>query len=268
MQIQERTEHGLYYKSWLAQEPKAAVLLIHGLGEHCQRYEHLADALNKAGVSLYSMDLPCHGKSEGSRGHVETFDVFEQAALSLYASIEVDVPIFLLGHSLGGLIASHFLIGHQDKFRGAMLSAPAIQSPQEPPAWQVGIIKMIAKLFPKTALLQLDASGISRDAAVVDKYMNDPLVNKDKLSAKFLLEMTNTMEAVKHRANEITLPILIMHGTADTMTAPAGSELLHSKCSSDDKSIRLYDGLFHEIFNEPEQKMVITEVIDWIKARA
>lgn len=266
--MNERTENGLFYKTWPAKDAKAAILLIHGLGEHCQRYEHVAAAFNGAGYSLYSMDLPCHGKSSGSRGHVDSFSVFENAALSLYDSIGKDTPIFLLGHSMGGLIAAHLLLGHQDKFVGAMLSAAAIQSPQEPPAWQVGIITLIAKLFPKAGMLQLDASGISKDPVVVDTYMNDPLVSKDKLSANFLLEMTNTMEAVKKNANQINLPILIMHGTADTMTAPSGSELLHAQCSSSDKTLRLYDGLFHEIFNEPEQKRVLSDVIDWLQNHA
>ncbi len=270
--VTETTENGLYYRQWSPEKstPKAAVLLIHGLGEHCQRYNALGSYLSNAGFILSSMDLPCHGQSEGRRGHVDSFDVFQRAVLSLYEKIRTahpETPIFLLGHSMGGLIATKLLLEHQDKFSGALLSGAAIQSPQEPPAWQVVVIKTIAKLFPKAAMLQLDASAVSRDPKVVEKYMVDPLVSKDKLSAKFLVEMTNTMQECKTQATKITLPILIMHGSADVMTAPEGSKLLHQSVNSSDKALKLYEGLFHEIFNEPEAQDIYAEITDWMTKR-
>jgi len=269
--VSEQNSNGLYYRHWTTQEtPKAVVMLVHGLGEHCQRYDALGSHLTDAGYALSSMDLPCHGQSEGKRGHVDNFDVFQQAALSLYKQIDTrypDTPVFLLGHSMGGLIAAHLLLNHQDKFNGALLSGAAIQSPQEPPGWQVAIIKAIAKLFPKAAMLQLDASAISRDPKVVETYMNDPLVSKDKLSAQFLVSMTNTMDACKNDAGKINLPILIMHGSADVITAPQGSQLLHDSVSSDDKTLTVYQGLYHEIFNEPEAQSIYAEIVDWMTAR-
>jgi len=270
--VTETTEDGLYYRHWAPEDnrPQATIMLIHGLGEHCQRYNALGEYLTNSGFALSSMDLPSHGRSEGKRGHIDTFDVFQQAALGLYdktLSRHPDAPIFLLGHSMGGLIAARLLLDHQQKFQGALLSGAAIQSPQEPPAWQVTVIKTIAKLFPKAAMLQLDASGISRDPKVVDAYMADPLVSKDKLSAKFLVEMTNTMERCKTNAADISLPLLVMHGAADLMTAPAGSKLLHDSASSSDKQLRLYEGLYHEIFNEPEAQDIYAELVAWITKR-
>ncbi|RBP53635.1 alpha/beta hydrolase [Arenicella xantha] len=269
-QISDHTDHGLYYRHWTPEgKVKGVVMLIHGLGEHCQRYDALGEFLNQYGYALSAIDLPCHGHSEGKRGHIDSFDEFQSAALKLHARIREsypDTPLFLLGHSMGGLIAARFLLDHQDKFSGALLSGAAIQSPQEPPKWQVAIIKGIAKLFPKAAMLQLDASAISRDPEVVDKYMADPLVSKDKLSARFLVEMTNTMDTVKANAAKITLPILIMHGTKDVMTAPEGSQLLFNSVSSPDKHINLYDGLYHEIFNEPEGQQIFAEVVTWLNA--
>lgn len=270
-QATELTENGLYYRNWAAEgDTKGVVMLIHGLGEHCQRYEALGSYLSKAGYALCSMDLPSHGHSEGQRGHVDNFNVFQQAALGLYQHIKTaypDTPVFLLGHSMGGLIATRLLLDHQNKFQGALLSGAAIQSPQEPPAWQVLVMKAIAKLFPKSPMLQLDASAVSRDPKVVEKYMADPLVSKDKLSAQFLVAMTNTMEQCKSEAAKISLPILIMHGSADVMTAPEGSELLHDSISSTDKQLTIYDGLYHEIFNEPEAKSIYGEIVDWMTAR-
>jgi alpha-beta hydrolase superfamily lysophospholipase len=278
-QVSEILENGLYFRHWAAQaedttagasKTTAVVMLIHGLGEHCQRYEHLATYLNTAGYALSSMDLPSHGQSDGIRGHIDSFESYENAALQLYARIQSlcsDTPIFLLGHSMGGLIATKLLLKHQDKFAGAMLSGAAIQSPQEPPAWQVTLIKIIARFFPKAPMLALDASAVSRDPAVVEKYMNDPLVSQAKLSAQFLLSMTNTMEHCKDNAKFIHLPVKIMHGSADVMTAPEGSQLLHDSLGSNDKSITLYDGLYHEIFNEPEGEDIFTEMINWMEAR-
>jgi len=267
----EKSNNELYFRHWPAEgDTKATVMLIHGLGEHCQRYQHLAQYLNNAGYSLSSMDLPCHGKSKGLRGHVDSFDVFETAALELFKrsqALNPNTPIVLLGHSMGGLIATRLLLNHQEKFQAAMLSGAAIQSPQEPPAWQVVIIKSIAKLFPKAKMLALDASAVSRDPEVVEKYVADPLISKDKLSAQFLVSMTNAMQECKDNAQRISLPLRIMHGSADVMTAPEGSEFLHNSVSSKDKELCIYDGLFHEIFNEPEQLDIFAEMVSWMGTR-
>lgn len=266
----EVLENGLYFRHWAIDAPKGVVVLVHGLGEHCQRYEHLATHLNEAGYALSSMDLPCHGQSDGIRGHVDSFDDYDSAVLMLHEHTKMrypNTPLFLLGHSMGGLIATKFLLAHQDKFAGAMLSGAAIQSPQEPPAWQVIIIKTIAKFFPKTPVLALDASAVSRDPAVVEKYMNDPLVSHAKLSAQFLVSMTDAMDFCKDEAKFINLPLKIMHGSADVMTSPIGSQLLHDTVGSKDKTITLYDGLYHEIFNEPENEQIFSEIVDWMGAR-
>jgi alpha-beta hydrolase superfamily lysophospholipase len=128
-------------------------------------------------------------------------------------------------------------------------------------------MKGLSAIAPKTGALTLDASRISHDSAVVEKYMNDPLVNKGKLSARLLVEMFGAMGECTNRAAEINLPILIMHGGGDVMTAPAGSKLLYETISSTDKTLKIYDGLYHEIFNEPEQKDIYAELIDWLDQR-
>lgn len=266
--INEATVDGFYYREWAClDEPKGIVLLVHGLGEHCERYNSLGAVLNRAGYDLSAMDLPSHGRSQGKRGHIESFSDFNNAVMKLYELIRQahpNTPIHLLGHSMGGLIASSVLLEQQDKFTSALLSGPAIQSPQQPPTWQISVISSLAKIAPKLGMLQLDASGISKDPAVVEKYMNDPLVSKEKLSAKFLVEMFATMQRVKEKASTINLPILIMHGSDDVMTAPQGSQLLHDTVSSSDKKLQIYSGLLHEIFNEPEVEIVHFDVLNWL----
>jgi len=263
----EQSDNGIYYREWQANNPKAIVLLIHGVGEHCQRYNALANTLNAASYTVSSLDLPNHGRSDGQKGHIESFALFQQAVLELYQRVNQaypDKPIFILGHSMGGLITSRFLIDHQDKFKGALLSGPAIETPQEPPAWQVSLIKGIARLLPKLGLVPVDASMVSRDPKVVTAYEQDPLINKNKLTAKLLVELSNTMDEVKQKASAITLPLFIMHGTADQLTSTSGSQFLYETVASTDKSIRLYEGLYHEIFNEPEAPSIYQEVIEWL----
>ena len=216
-------EDGIHYRNWVINDPRAVVLIVHGLGEHCGRYEAVANDLNTAGYAVASMDLPGHGYSDGRRGHIDRFSLYGETALLQYAKSRQaypDIPIFILGHSMGGLIAAHLLLNHQGKFAGALLSGPAIRIPQEPTAFQMMMVKFIAALFPKLGVSVLDASGISRDSAVVEKYIHDPLVNRGKLSARFLVEMFKTMNDCQANASRISLPIRIMHGGKDNMTAP------------------------------------------------
>ena len=270
MNQSKTNQDGFYYRSWQVADDttlKGVVLLVHGLGEHCERYTAIAAALNAAGYALYSMDLPGHGQSQGRRGHINRFTDYQQAVLSLHDRVKSDHPdqaIFLLGHSMGGLITTHLLLDHQSLFKGALLSGAAIESPQAPPAIQVFIIRILAAILPKLGVLTLDASGISRDPQVVETYMNDPLVNKGKLSNRLLAEMFKTMKQCKKQAAKISLPIRIMHGGEDVMTAPAGSQLLHDSVSSSDKELKIYDGLYHEIFNEPEAPEIYKTVIEWL----
>ena len=244
-------------------------MLVHGLGEHCDRYQALAEFANNAGYGVYSMDLPGHGQSAGKRGHIDRFQDYEQACLELHRRIKqvsADLPVYLIGHSMGGLIATHLLLNHQALFTAAVLSGAAIQSPQAPPAVQLAIVRFLSAIAPKLGVMALDASGICRDPEVVDTYMADPLVNKGKRSARLAAELFTAMDEAQNRASEISLPICIMHGSGDVMTAPEGSELLHQRVSSADKKLDIYPGLFHEIFNEPEQQQVYADVIEWLDA--
>ncbi len=260
----------LYQQTWLPdEEPRAVVLLIHGLGEHSSRYTHVAKHLTQRGYAVFTIDHYGHGKSDGHAGFVERFSVYLDGVAGLLETARSEYPgqpMFLLGHSMGGLIAATFLLDHQSAFRAAVLSAPAIKSDQAPPAIIIALIRLLSALAPTLPLIQLDASGVSRDPAVVSAYMNDPLVNHGKLSARLLSEMSATMQGTVARAALIKLPILLLHGEDDQLTSLDGSVELYEAVSSTDKKLKTYPGLYHEIFNEPEQDAVLEDMSTWLEA--
>ncbi|RZV36216.1 MAG: alpha/beta hydrolase [Chromatiales bacterium] len=260
----------LYQQSWTPDgDVRAGILLAHGLGEHSSRYTHVAEHLTRRGFAVHTLDHYGHGKSDGLPGYVERFSVYLDGVAALLEKTQKEhpgQPLFLIGHSMGGLIAAAFLLERQNAFRACALSGPAIKSDQAPHAIVIALIRLIAILAPTAPLIQLDASGVSRDKSVVDAYMRDPLVHHGKLSARLLSEMSAAMKTTLARAAEIRIPIILMHGDADQLTAPSGSVELHDRIESDDKTLKLYPGLYHEIFNEPEQDAVLAEMSGWLEA--
>ncbi len=245
-------------------------MLAHGLAEHSGRYSEFANFFADAGIATYVLDHPGHGKSEGKRGHVRKFQDYTDALgalLSLARQAHPDIPFVLLGHSMGGLIAADFLLQHQDEFAAAVLTGPAIQAPRRPSRVALATNRVIAALMPRLGVMQLDASAISRDPQVVINYENDPLVFRGKVTARLVTELFAAMDRVVANAASIRLPLLIMHGSEDKLTAVDGSKLLHDKVSSEDKQIKIYEGLYHEILNEPERRSVMVDILLWLEPR-
>ena len=260
----------LHVTHWLpASRPRAVVLLAHGYAEHAGRYDHVVKRLTDAGYALYAIDHWGHGRSDGTPGFVPRFSAFTDGMAELLTLVEVnhgDTPRLLLGHSMGGLIATLFLIERQQAFVAAALSGPAILPAAPPSRFTVWISRFLSRFFPRLGVLALDAKGVSRDPAVVAAYQADPLVYPGKIGARLGKEFMDAMAAAQAGAPEITLPILIQHGEADRLTAPDGSRYLFEHVSSADKLLKIYPGLFHEIYNEPEQGVVLDDLVGWFDA--
>ena len=263
-------ERGLdiYFQAWLPEsDPTAVLLVVHGLAEHSGRYMNLVNRFVPLGYAVYGLDHIGHGKSDGQRAHVENFSDFT-GTLTLFSSMvrvrHPDTPVFIVGHSMGGLIASCYLLDHSDEFAGAVISAPSIKPSGKVSGATVFIGKVLSALFPKAGLLQLDAAAISKDPEVVRAYREDPLVYNGKISARLAAEMMKTMERVAAEAEKITLPILIVQGTEDKLVDPSGAQLLCDRSGSTNKTIKMYDGLYHEVFNEPDRERVLKDVEDWL----
>jgi alpha-beta hydrolase superfamily lysophospholipase len=180
---------------------------------------------------------------------------------------QAEVPLFLLGHSMGGLIAAAFLCTRQADFRACVLSGPAFRTDDEPSALLRWLVRLLSGLAPTVPMIGLDPAGVSRDPEVVRAYVSDPLVFHGKLSARLIAEMMAAMRDTLECADAIEIPILVLHGEDDRLTSPQGSTLFCERIASADKTLKIYPGLYHEIFNEPEKDVVLGDMIDWLEAR-
>ena len=258
----------IYYQYWLPEgEPKAILLVAHGIAEHSGRYMNVVNRFVPAGYAVYGVDHIGHGKSDGKRVCVERFQDFTKTFKKFFDMIrgwQPIKPIFLVGHSMGGLISAAYLLKHQDELTGVVFSGPGIKVPENISNAVIFAGKILSVVMPKAGIIQLDAEGICRDPAVVDAYLNDPLVYTGKITARLSAEMLKTIQHVTGSAIKIRLPIMIVQGGSDKLVDPSGAQLLYDSVSSEDKKIKIYDGLYHEVFNEPEHGQVLDDVKVWI----
>ena len=174
-------------------------------------------------------------------------------------------PVFLFGHSMGALIGSIFLLDSQEKMKGAIFSGPGVKIPENISSGVIFAGKVLSIMMPKFGLIQLDASHVSRDPAVVQAYIDDPLVYSGKTTARLAAELLKAMRRISSEAAKITLPVLILQGGEDKLVDPAGAQMLYDKVSSPDKTIKIYDHLYHEIINEPERHAVLADMEKWLE---
>ena len=268
---QARGTSRLYRQTWLPDDdPRAVIVLAHGLGEHSGRYSDFARHCTDRGLAVCALDHHGHGKSEGLAGHVERFSVYLDGVRELLARVRDEHPgrpLFMLGHSMGGLIAAAFMRESQSAFRGCILSGPALMSDAAPHPIVLWVNRLISSLAPTVPMTGLDPAGLSRDPEVVRAYVSDRLVHHGKMSSRLIAELMLAMRVTLAAGSEIEVPLLIMHGEADVLTSPSGSREFYTHAASADKTLKLYPDLYHEIFNEPEKDKVLTDMTDWLEAR-
>ena len=261
----------IYYQGWLPEgDVKAVLLVVHGLGEHSGRYMNVVDRFIPLGYAVYGFDNVGHGKSEGEREIVERFDDFTDTLKIFYKKVtewQADKPFFLLGHSMGGTIASYYLLDHQADFKGAIISAPLVKVGDSVSQATITMSKILSKIAPKMGVMALDANGISRDPEVVDAYVNDPLVFHGKTPARIGAELLSAMMRITAEAGKITLPMIIVQGAEDILVEPSGAQMLYNKASSEDKILKIYDEMYHEVFNEPDRERVFNDVESWLESQ-
>ncbi|MGH3467740.1 MAG: lysophospholipase [Thermocrispum sp.] len=261
----------IYWQSWLpGGEPVGVVVILHGYAEHSGRYQHVAAALNAAGYAVYALDHHGHGRSDGPRANVGGFaglltDV--DRLVRLAAANHAGLPVFLLGHSMGGLVAVAYVLSDvRYDLAGLVVSAPAIEVAVGSPAEKVAA-RVLSRVVPNLPVTPFDSGPISRDPQVVAAYDADPLVYRGKIKIRTGAETLGTADRVQAALAKVDLPTLVMHGGDDRVVPLAGSQLLAEKAGSQDLTFTVYDGLYHEIFNEPEQQTVLADTVAWLEAR-
>lgn len=263
----------IFHQRWMVDDPRGAVLIVHGLGEHSGRYGHLLETMSGAGVCFFALDHQGHGKSGGKRGHVNDFADYA-ADLKQYLDQIVKkeapgLPLICLGHSMGGLIAALFALTHPQDITALVLSAPAFVPAVKVPAIQAAAARIISRILPRlTQSNKLCADDLSHDPATVTAYQADPLVH-DRVSTAWFVSFQATAAKCLERAGELTLPLLVVHGTADKMVSAEGSRMFFDKAGSSAKTLKLFGGLYHETMNElPKDRQMVLDVISgWIQER-
>ncbi|MBT8358166.1 MAG: lysophospholipase [Deltaproteobacteria bacterium] len=260
----------IYYQYWLPEnEPEAIFLVVHGLAEHSGRYMNVVNFLVSSGYAVYGIDHIGHGKSDGKKGYAKRFEDYTTTLKKYFDMVREwrpEKPLFLIGHSMGGLISAAYLLKYQDELSGAVLSGPGIKVPDDISQAIIFVGNILSIIMPKAGLVQLDAEGVSRDPAVVEAYGRDPLVYTGKITARLGAELLKAMKRVTEQAPKIRLPIMIVQGSDDKLVDPSGAQLLYDLVSSKDKTIKIYNGFYHEVFNEPEHELVLNDVKIWIEA--
>lgn len=261
----------LFYQCWLPEKDTRAVLIVvHGLAEHSGRYMNLVNNLVPKGFAVYALDHYGHGKSEGKRLFVSKFSVFTDGLDLLVNQVkawEPDKPVFLVGHSMGGLITAAYLQDHQDKVDGSILSGPGVKIPDHVSALTRMAARFFSFLAPGLGITRLESADISRDPAVVRAYINDPLVSTEKITARLASEMLDACERTMARAEEIRLPLMVLQGGADALVDPGGASQFHGAVDSKDKTLVVYPEKFHEIFNDPGYEQVFSDIETWLEKR-
>lgn len=263
----QRPDSRLYAQSWLVEQPRALVVISHGLGEHGGRYAHVAEYLNVAGFAVYALDHRGHGQSEGQRGHIESFRLYGEDLHVFIGELRERHPglaLHLLGHSMGGLIASAYVLRYSG-VTSLVLSAPAYAACAWHKQLQVYLGQYLAVLLPRMGMSNgINAAAISRSDAVVQAYVNDPLVH-DRVSPAWGAAFYREQQFIAGHANRLSLPVLMLLAGADRLTDSRLSQRRFQQFASCDKQLEIYADAFHEILNEQdEQPLALAAIVDWL----
>lgn len=263
---------GIFQKFWIPEnDPHALVIIQHGYAEHCGRYEEAAKILTDEGYAVAAMDLPGHGRSSGNRAHTENFQEYVDELDSFMTSAKEKFPgigVFLLGHSMGGTISTMLCLKKREAVDGLILSGAAIRLKSFLSQEAIHYISgKLSSKMPTKGLIRLSTKLISRDKKVVRDYDHDPLCFHGAIPFSTLREMSGAGLYIEKNMRMLAVPLLILHGGNDGITDPSGSRMLYSAAGSPEKTLKIFNGLFHEIIAEPEKETVFKTITEWLRAK-
>jgi acylglycerol lipase len=259
----------LHMTTWLPEDaPRAVVVIVHGFNSHSGYYPWVAERLTASGLAVYTFDLRGRGKSEGERYFIESFQEYQDdvhAVVSRARSREPGLPIYLLGHSAGGVISSVYALEHQHEIAGLICESFAFRV--FAPDIALTVLKGLSHLVPHTHVLRLNIDDFSRDPAVVAAMKADPEVGNEVQPTLTVAEMVRADERLERDFGLFRLPVLILHGDADKVTRPEGSRQFYAAAGSADKTLKMYEGHAHDLLNDVGRETVLADVTQWIAAR-
>jgi len=254
------------------ENPKAIINLVHGFGEYSERYDEWALRFVKEGFVVHAIDYRGHGKSDGRRGYVSSFndflndiDILVKESGKFYPNL----PQFIYGHSMGGNIVTNYILRRENNFKGAIISSPWFRLAFAPSALMLFFARIMNKIYPKfTQNSNLDVKGISHDQKVVEAYISDPLIH-EKISARMFFEIYKAGNWVLDNTDKVKFPVLIQHGNDDMITSYKASKKFAEKAKALEKDItyKEWDRLYHELHNELEKDDVFKFVAEWLEQK-
>jgi alpha-beta hydrolase superfamily lysophospholipase len=259
----------IFYRSWRPDAaPRGVVVIVPGFNSHSGYYFWVAEQLVAAGLAVYAVDLRGRGRSDGERFYVETFADYVgdvSGLMNIARSREPGLPLFLLGHSAGGVVSCIYTIENQAGLAGLICESFAFQVPA--PDFALAVLKGLSHLAPHAHVLPLKNADFSRDPNVVQAMNDDPLIAHETQPTKTVAQMVLADERLKKELPLITLPLFILHGTADKATKPSGSQFFHDTAGSTDKTLKLYEGHYHDLLNDLGKEEVMADITGWINTR-
>jgi len=243
--------------------PRASVVIVHGFGEHADRYNHVAQALARAGRSTFAFDLAGHGRSDGQRAVVDSVaEIVADIDRLVGEATSTSKPV-LLGHSMGGTFAAAYATANQGRLSALVLSAPALHLASSP-RWQALVVQGLATVAPRAGVTRIDPAGLSHDHNVVASFASDPLVWHGRFPARTAVELYRASRLAFAGAGGLRLPTLILHGDADPIVPVRSSPKFFAALGSEDKELQIFPGLYHEPFNEVRREAVIAVLVEWL----
>jgi acylglycerol lipase len=260
--------HELFIRSWRPEtNARAVVAIVPGFNSHSGYYTWVADQLTANGFAVYAVDLRGRGRSEGERFYVDKFADYVRDAASLMhlaKAREPGLPVFMLGHSAGGVVACIYTLEFPTELAGLICESFAHEVPA--PDFALAVFKGLSHVAPHAHILHLKNEQFSRDPNVVKAMNDDPLIAHETQPTQTLAEMVRADERLKQEFQLITLPVLIMHGTADQATKPSGSQRFYDNAGSADKTLKLYNGHYHDLLNDVDKEVVMADILSWLAA--
>jgi alpha-beta hydrolase superfamily lysophospholipase len=259
----------IFVRSWRPAGPaRGVVAIVPGFNGHSGYYGWTAEQLVQSGLAVYAVDLRGRGRSDGERFYVRSFSEYVDDAELLVSTAkarEPGLPVFLLGHSAGGVISCLYALDYQRELAGFICESFAFQLPA--PDFALAVFKGLSHVAPHAHVLHLKNEDFSRDPAAVHEMNADPLIAHETQPTQTLAELVRSDERLKQEFSTITLPLLILHGTADKAAKPDGSQMFHDQAGSQDKTLKLYPGAFHDLLNDSDKLAVIADIKAWINER-